>query len=163
MQVRRLTVADLGAYRALHRFAMTESPLGTVDTQATDAARSDADVALMLERGEGWGVFDNGRLIGKLAIDALAYKSLNHVCWLHAVYLHPDARGQGAGVALMQAAMAGARAQGATRAALWVNGDNAPARRLYERLGFKETGRVPGGIILEGRQMDDVLMTLALD
>jgi RimJ/RimL family protein N-acetyltransferase len=63
----------------------------------------------------------------------------------------------------MQAAMAGARAQGATRAALWVNGDNAPARRLYERLGFKETGRVPGGIILDGRQTDDVLMTLALD
>jgi GNAT superfamily N-acetyltransferase len=117
----------------------------------------------VLARGDGWGVFDGNRLVGKLTIDALPYDSLKHVFWLHAVYLHPDARGRGAGVALLEAALAAARANGATRAALWVNSENAPARRLYERAGFRETGRVPQGITVQGQKMDDVLMTLALD
>jgi GNAT superfamily N-acetyltransferase len=163
MLVRQLTADDLAAYRALHRFAMTESPLGTVETPATDAARTDESVRGVLARGDGWGVFDGNRLVGKLTIDALPYDSLKHVFWLHAVYLHPDARGRGAGVALLEAALAAARANGATRAALWVNSENAPARRLYERAGFRETGRVPQGITVQGQEMDDVLMTLALD
>lgn len=163
ISVRVLTPADLAAFRALHRFAMTESPLGTVETPATDAAKSDAEITAMLTRGEAWGVFDGERMLGKLTIDALPYDSLKHVCWLHAVYLHPDARGKGAGAALLEAALAGASAKGADRAALWVNAENGPALRLYERLGFRETGRVPGGIIVGDRRMDDVLMTRALD
>jgi len=64
---------------------------------------------------------------------------------------------------LLKAALDAAKGKGAVRAALWVNAENAPARRLYEGLGFRETGRVPLGIELGGRKMDDVLMTLALD
>jgi GNAT superfamily N-acetyltransferase len=116
----------------------------------------------MLARGEGWGVFERERLMGKLVIDAPPYDCLAHTRWLHAVYLHPDARGGGAGTALASAAIAHAQAQGATRIALWVNERNRPARRMYERLGFVETGRVPGGIAIGGTCVDDVLMTLGL-
>ena len=75
----------------------------------------------MLERGEGWGVFDGERLVGKLTIDALPYPSLAHTFWVHAVYVHPDARGSGASSALMQAAIEMRVAKGARRIALWVN------------------------------------------
>ena len=162
MQIRVLTVEDLGAYRALHRFALEESPEAFVETLANDAARADETVAAMLERGEAWGVFEGERLLGKLVIDALPYDCLVHTRWLHAVYLHPDARGTGAGMALAQAALAHAQSQGAARVALWVNERNAAARRMYERLGFVETGRVPGGIFVAGSFVDDVLMTLKL-
>ena len=162
MQVRVLTVEDLGAYRALHRFGLREAPQAFVETLADDARRPDAAVAEMLARGEGWGLFDGERLVGKLFLDALPYECLAHTRWLLAVYLHPDARGQGAGAALLNAAMASARAKGATRVALWVNGKNGPARRMYERLGFVETGRIPEGIAIAGNYVDDVLMTLNL-
>jgi GNAT superfamily N-acetyltransferase len=163
MHVRALTVADLRAYRELHRFGMSESPLGFVDVPETDNARPDSTVAAMLERGEGWGVFDGERLVGKLAIDALSYPSLAHTFWVHAVYVHPDARGAGASTALMKAAIEGAAAKGARRVVLWVNEANTTARRFYERLGFQEAGRIPEGIRVEDRYVADVLMCLVLE
>jgi GNAT superfamily N-acetyltransferase len=163
MEVRRLTVADLAEYRALHRYGMIESPLAIVDTTETDAAVSDEYVADVLKRGDAWGVFLETRMVGKLAIDALPYPSLAHTFWVHAVYVHPDGRGTGASIALMRAAIEGARERGATRVALWVNGENPHAHRLYERLGFRESGRIPGGIFVGGKQCDDVLMSLVLE
>ena len=163
MRIRQLNAGDLAAYRALHRFGMNESPAGFVDVAETDAERPDGEVAAMLERGEGWGAFDGDRLVAKLVIDALPYPSLAHTFWVHAVYVHPDARGSGASAALLRAALEAARGRGAARAALWVNGENGHARALYERLGFRETGRIPGGISIAGRRIDDVLMSLILD
>lgn len=163
MHVRRLTADDLAAYRALHRFGMVEAPLGFVDVAETDSARPDAEVAAMLSRGDAWGVFGGDRLVGKLTIDALPYPSLAHVFWVHAVYVHPDARGSGASSKLLRAAIEDARSKGATRIALWVNGANNHARALYERLGFRESGRIPDGITAGAGRVDDVLMTLVAD
>lgn len=162
MIIRKLTPADLAAYRALHRYGMAESPDGFVDVAETDAARPDEVVAAMLERGEGWGVFDGERLVGKCTIDALPYPSLAHTFWIHAVYVHPDGRGTGASRQLLDAAIADAKKKGASRVALWVNGVNQHARKLYERLGFRQTGHIPGGIKVAGALADDVLMTLEL-
>jgi GNAT superfamily N-acetyltransferase len=160
--IRQLTANDLAAYRALHRFGMTESPTGFVDVAATDAARTDVDVTAMLTRGDGWGAFDGDRLVGKLTIDALPYPSLAHTFWIHAVYFHPDARGTGASGKLIRAAIDSAKNKGARRVALWVNGVNTHARGLYERMGFRQTGIIPGGIEVAGDYVDDVLMTLEL-
>lgn len=162
MIIRQLSASDLVAYRELHRFGMTESPDGFVDVAATDAARPDSDVVAMLARGDGWGAFDGDRLIGKLTVDALPYPSLAHTFWIHAVYLHPDARGTGASGKLIRAAIESARSKGARRIALWVNGVNSHARSLYERMGFRQTGHIPGGIKIAGVFVDDVLMSLEL-
>ncbi|MBK8542326.1 MAG: GNAT family N-acetyltransferase [Caulobacteraceae bacterium] len=162
MIIRRLNAGDLAAYRALHRFGMVEAPMGFVDVAETDAARSDDVVEAMLARGEAWGAFDGDRLIGKLTIDALPYPSLAHTFWLHAVYVHPDGRGTGASGQLLRAAIADAQSKGASRVALWVNGANVHARGLYERMGFKQTGHVPGGIKVADALVDDVLMTMEL-
>jgi len=137
--------------------------MGFVDVPETDAARPDAEVEAMLARGEGWGAFNGERLIGKLTVDALPYPSLAHTFWVHAVYVHPDARGSGASSALIRAAVEAARGQGGSRIALWVNGANKHARALYGRLGFLQTGRIPQGISVDGERVDDVLMVLALD
>jgi L-amino acid N-acyltransferase YncA len=163
MQVRRLTLADLVAFRALHRYALTQAPEAFVETVAQDEARLDAEIAAILSRGEGWGVFENDRLLGKLTIDALPYAVLAHTRWLHAIYLHPDARGSGTGTQLMHGAMDDAHAAGARRFLLWVNEHNAAARKFYEKLGFVETGRVPKGIRVGESYADDVLMCRAVD
>jgi len=160
MLIRALTPDDLPAYRALYRFALTEAPHAFVATLENDAARSDESVAEVLLRGEAWGAFDGENLIGQLVIDALPYARLAHTRWLHAIYLHPSARGTGAGAALVQAAIDHAGKNGARRIALWVNERNDAARRAYERLGFVETGRIPGGIADGAEYVDDVLMCL---
>ena len=158
--VRRLTVDDLAAYRALHRLGLEEAPIAFVESPDEDATRPDGAIAPILERGEAWGVFVDGRLAGKMTIDTMGYATLAHTRWVHSFYVHPDARGAGAASAMLRGAIDDARAAGASRFMLCVNPENAPAWRLYEKLGFRETGRIPGGIRMMGRVMDDVLMVL---
>ena len=72
------------------------------------------------------------------------------MCWVIADELHintiavdPTKRRAGLATALMRHVMADAASAGATRATLEVRASNAPARRLYERLGFVESAVRP--------------------
>lgn len=56
---------------------------------------------------------------------------------LHNVAVHPEARSQGVGRALVERLVADARARSAERVLLEVRVGNAPARALYTRLGFE--------------------------
>ncbi|MBL8551230.1 MAG: GNAT family N-acetyltransferase [Hyphomonadaceae bacterium] len=161
MEVRRLTVGDLAAYRALHRMGLEESPTAFVEATADDAKRPDGEIEAMLARGEGWGVFIEGALVGKLTIDTLPYATLAHTRWVHALYVAREARGSGAAALLVEGAIAAAAQDGASVFSLWVSAENAAARAFYERLGFKQAGRIPGGLDQGGRRCDDILMCLA--
>ncbi|MBN6055000.1 GNAT family N-acetyltransferase, partial [Nonomuraea sp. RK-328] len=53
--------------------------------------------------------------------------------------VHPEARGRGVGQALLEAAVA-------DRPTAWlITSPEAPAARLYERLGWRAVGPLPGG------------------
>ncbi|MGE0597042.1 MAG: N-acetyltransferase family protein [Hyphomonadaceae bacterium] len=159
--VRKLTPDDLTAYRALHREALGEpGSLGFVQNLEEDARVPDAEVAAMLARGEAWGAFKDGALVAKLTIDVLPFAVLAHTRWIHAMYASPAARGTGAARALVEAAIADARAVGALRIMLWVNAENPRARGFYGALGFREAGRIPEGLNIGGRWMDDIMMCL---
>jgi GNAT superfamily N-acetyltransferase len=57
-------------------------------------------------------------------------------CYLAELYVIPERRRQGRGLALMEAAMATARAAGADHMDLGTGEGDTGARALYERLGF---------------------------
>lgn len=57
-----------------------------------------------------------------------------------AIYLHPDAWGQGLGRQLMTATLANLAAAGYRDATLWALQDNVRARRFYSRAGWAEDG-----------------------
>lgn len=86
-----------------------------------------------------------------------------HVRQIQGLAVDEGARGRGVARALLGAAYAEARRQGATRITLRVLGQNAPARRLYESEGFAVEGVLPGEFLLEGEYADDVLMGRRLD
>lgn len=163
IEIRRLTVDDLSAFRALHRLGLEESPRAFVESLEENALQSDLEVESMLARDEGWGAFLDHKLVAKLSIDTLPYSVLSHTRWIHGLYAAPEARGAArAGEKVLSAAMEDARRRGATRILLWVSGDNDRARAFYSRLGFAEVGRVPDGLMLGGAPVDDVLMCLSL-
>ncbi|MCC1482250.1 ribosomal protein S18-alanine N-acetyltransferase [Roseibaca sp. Y0-43] len=56
----------------------------------------------------------------------------------------PNAQGQGMGATLLAKAIDQARARGVQRLFLEVAEDNTPARALYARAGFAQTGRRKG-------------------
>ncbi|MFE4330353.1 GNAT family N-acetyltransferase [Streptomyces sp. NPDC056831] len=59
---------------------------------------------------------------------------------LYAIYVLPEQIGAGAGRALMAQVLTRATADGFPDLALWVLKENAPARRFYERSGFRLDG-----------------------
>ncbi|WP_439470421.1 GNAT family N-acetyltransferase [Brevundimonas sp.] len=77
--------------------------------------------------------------------------------------VRPEARGRGQGARLVADGAAGASARGADQVFLEVAEDNAPARRLYLRAGFVETGRRPGYYSRpDGSRVAALLFTLNL-
>jgi RimJ/RimL family protein N-acetyltransferase len=85
-----------------------------------------------------------------------------HVRQIQGLVVDERVRGRGVGRALVEAACALARAQGARRITLRVLGDNIAARALYESAGFAVEGVLPGEFLVGGRYADDVMMGRSL-
>jgi len=86
-----------------------------------------------------------------------------HVWTIQGLAVHPDGQGRGIGRMLVGAAVDEARRRGGTRVTLRVLGGNVGARRLYEATGFVVEGVLVGEFVLDGVEVDDVLMARRLD
>jgi ribosomal protein S18 acetylase RimI-like enzyme len=69
-------------------------------------------------------------------------------CYLAELYVQPEHRRQGLGLALMKAALEAARARGADYIEVATSEDDTGARALYERLGFVNRERPPDGPVM---------------
>ncbi|MFD9706066.1 GNAT family N-acetyltransferase [Lentzea sp. NPDC059081] len=78
------------------------------------------------------------------------------------IMAHPSARGLGLGRLVVQALVDNARETGFEIAMLGVRGNNHGAIELYERIGFRECGRMPNAIAVGNERWDDVWMFLPL-
>lgn len=78
------------------------------------------------------------------------------------VYVRKDVRGTGLAARLLDTVSAYAREIGIRQLELGVSAENAAGRRFYEREGFRNVGRIPGGFINDGREIDDILMAKRL-
>ncbi|MEU0298472.1 GNAT family N-acetyltransferase [Streptomyces sp. NPDC006175] len=85
-----------------------------------------------------------------------------HVRQIQGLAVADWARRRGVARALLHAAYAEARRQGAGRLTLRVLGHNTAAQALYASEGFAVEGVLPGEFFLGGRYVDDVLMGRSL-
>lgn len=97
---------------------------------------SETALSLLLESGNvGFVIPEEGRVI--------AYGGMTTVLDEGAVTnvaTHPQRRGQGLGGRIVDALLSEAKARGLSRVFLEVRLTNAPARRVYERAGFRVIG-----------------------
>jgi ribosomal protein S18 acetylase RimI-like enzyme len=86
-----------------------------------------------------WLAFDGSQPVG-VCVGFLGFSTFRALPLLniHDLAVLPDQRGKGVGQALLAAAQAEAQAAGCCKLTLEVQEDNAPARRLYERFGFRD-------------------------
>ncbi|MFF4584393.1 GNAT family N-acetyltransferase [Streptomyces sp. NPDC001388] len=100
-----------------------------------------------------------GRVVGYIRLGRPTPVAANaHVLQIQGLAVADEARGEGAGRALLRAAVEEARGRGARRLTLRVLGHNTPARKLYESEGFVVEGILPEEMLLGGEYVDDVLM-----
>ncbi|MGI5502099.1 N-acetyltransferase family protein [Lentzea sp. CA-135723] len=85
-----------------------------------------------------------------------------HRAEVQQIMAHPSARGLGLGKRVVEGLIDHARSAGIEILMLGVRGNNHGAIELYERLGFRECGRMPNAIAVGAERWDDVWMYLPL-
>lgn len=141
--VRRGTPADFDA--ALHAWRTAEEARRNGrEASREHGERVRAHVenpdAFLFVADAGGGVV--GMAVGTQGLaDDGAGPPVRGLCHVGAVFVAPDRWGGGIGGALVDAVLAEARSRGYHRAQLWTHAGNPRAHRLYERRGFRRTGR----------------------
>lgn len=141
--IRPITGDEWRLWRSLRLRAVEESPDSFRSTLAAESAEAEdwwkKLIGATAEHPRGLllvaeaGTDPIGMLFGRLDDDG-------EVLDIGAMWVDPEARRQGAGSGLLEAALAWGRNAGATRAELWVTVGNEAAERLYEGAGFASTG-----------------------
>ena len=152
MQIRPLTEADASAYRALMLQAYTLAADAFTSTAQERAAEPlswwvhrIADPARLCH---GFAAFDAGQsMVGTVAIEYSPKPKTLHKALVIGMYVVPAQRGQGLARALLEMAVAHARARSdVLLVQLGVTQGNLSATRLYESVGFETVGLEPMAI-----------------
>lgn len=147
-----LAALDLAAWSWLHSPAPRPDS-GSGWTFFNERTRP-ADVLVATVEGAVAGYVKLGR--------ATPLEASDHVRTINGLVVADDFRRRGVGRALLDAAAAEARERGARRLTLRVLGPNEAARQLYQSAGFVVEGVQRGEFVIDGREVDDVLMALDL-
>jgi len=151
MRVAALSALDVPRYRELMLHAYAAAPDAFVATPEERAAEPESwwlrravdptgpSVAL--------GATHEGNLVGTVTLEFSPRPKTRHKAQLLGMFVHESWRGLGAGTALIQAALACARARPEVRLiTLTVTESNSGAIGLYERCGFRAFGTEPMAI-----------------
>ncbi|MFC4455692.1 GNAT family N-acetyltransferase [Deinococcus sonorensis] len=164
--IRVLEPDDAGRFFALRLAGLEESPLA-FGTHA-DEYRSEPleRVAAFLQPGQGrvvLGAEQGGQLVGTVSLVRQLRRNVQHKASVNAVYVKPEARGQGVGEQLMRELLAQARQmEGLRQVQLSVTTSQQAALRLYRRLGFETYGHEREALIVNGTPVDEDHLQLDL-
>ena len=160
--VRPAVTADAEALVNLGRSVAAEGELWlTYNRSQSDERRNVKSV----RRDPNAAVFvaerNDGAIIGRLSLARDTHPASAHVADL-GLMVAKEARRQGAGRTLLQAAVEWARGSGIRKLELHVFPWNQPAIQLYERFGFEREGRRKGHYQRAGNDVDAILMALRI-
>lgn len=160
--IRPLTAADAPAYRALRLSALADTPAAFGASHDDEAAQSLDGFAARITPpppSRVYGAFSENALIGMAGFLAYGGEKKRRIGLLWGVYVAPAGRGSGIAASLVGAVIAHAREHVLVLHAD-VGVDNQPARRLYERLGFRSYGIQPKALRIDGVFHDEAMLAL---
>jgi ribosomal protein S18 acetylase RimI-like enzyme len=163
---RRLGPEDAPVYKVIRLEGLRLDPrsfLSTVEEESAltlDAFRT----RLSTTDNATIGAFSGDQLVGIGTILRETRTRNRHKGDIVGIYVTPTARGAGVASGIMERLLAHGRALGLRSIRLDFEAENAPARRLYVRHGFREYGREPRAHLHDdGAWLDTTLMVLLLD
>jgi len=91
-----------------------------------------------LRRGHVYGIFANEQLVSIARLGELL-PHIPEVCWIETVFTSQKYRGRGFATSVVSKTVENAfKRYGVEYVGLGVRSDNAPAKRIYEKIGFKK-------------------------
>ena len=152
--VARIHVAS---WQAAYRGLMPQDYLDTLSVEARETmwqrAFADPGIATNLVALNPLGHVQGFCVFGPARDADLAIHPIGE---LVAIYVHPAHGSQGTGTALLAQVLGHAHQTGWEQLALWVLHDNLPARRFYEREGFRSDGADKRSSALTGHELHEV-------
>ncbi|SFJ79322.1 Ribosomal protein S18 acetylase RimI [Paenibacillus sp. UNC496MF] len=167
MDIRRLTVEDAASFWRLRLEALRRYPLafGSAYEEAKDTPFADVRARFKEDPGQFiLGAFtEAGELAGIVGFRRETSRKMRHKGMIWGMYVDPAAQGRGIGRGLMAELLRRAgELPGLELAQLAVVDANAPAKRLYESLGFAAYGLERNALKLDdGTYAHEVLMAYA--
>ena len=165
LDVRRLSVEDAATFTSVRREALEADPLAFSASLDDDFALDPDFVRRSLAKVDEqavFGYFEAGRLRGIVGVIRASKLKQRHAVTVWGMYVSRAARRRGAGRALLDAAVAQARAWGIEQVQLSVTDAAPEAKRMYEAAGFKSWGHQPRTLGWQGRFVDESHMVLDL-
>lgn len=143
-QIRPITTADNAAMATIIRRVMPEFGAGGPGFAIHDAEVDTLQQAYASPRSAYFVVERDGIVLGGCGIAPLENGEVD-VCELRKMYFLPEARGSGAGQAMMQRCLDAARDAGFRRCYIETLTGMDGAQKLYERSGFRRIDHPMGG------------------
>jgi ribosomal protein S18 acetylase RimI-like enzyme len=166
--IRRLTAADVAAYKLLRDDMLDGFPDAfTSDAETERAKPADAYVARFEAEGDAarfsFGAWCDGTLVGAISCERDGRLKVRHIGHIVGMMVRPGLQGRGIGRALIDVAIAQARAVPELELlTLTVTSTNHAAVGLYAKAGFVRYGQLPHAIKLGDRHLGKDLMMLTL-
>jgi ribosomal protein S18 acetylase RimI-like enzyme len=159
--IRRLVAADASSFKYVRLKGLAEHPDAFTSTVEDWDQPLDKFVERIVSAHMIGGFDAKGTLLGHvlLATHFATGVKTKHKCEIWSVYALPEARGTGLARAMLEEAIRIGRDLGYAWLKLQVGEHNAPARRLYESLGFTVYGREEDYLRLpDGRSITELMM-----
>ena len=115
--------------------AMYREEVGADPEQGSPRGLYRTRVKQLVSRGWSFSRIEDGEVVFKAEVASATSRAAQ----VQGVWVHPDRRGEGLSVAGMAAVVSLVRRDVAPVCSLYVNSWNTPARRAYERVGFRQT------------------------
>ena len=161
--IRQLGPDDLQIFRQIRLEALRSEPANFASSAADWEALPDAEWTRRLTVNAVFVDFHEGGPIAMMGLMPQTASKMAHRATVIMVYVRKDRRGGGHAKAILDALVVHARQAGIRQLELAVSAENPAAIRFYQREGFAQAGRIPGGTIHEGREIDEILMTRRID
>ncbi|MCT4471550.1 GNAT family N-acetyltransferase [Bosea spartocytisi] len=160
--VRHLGPDDARDYRDIRLAALKNAPDAFGSTYEEEHTLSVEAFAKQVEATTVFGAFLDKQIRGMAGFARQQGRKSTHKGLIWAMFVAPTVRGQGVGLALVEAALKHA-ATIVEQVTLKVVTDNVAAIALYEAMGFKTYGIEPKALKVGNGYADELLMVRFLD
>lgn len=156
--IRILRPADVACFRCIRLEALQTDPAAFSSSAADLEALEFDDLSRLLAEKRVFVAFDGDDPVGIMGLAFQQSSKKTHRAKIIMVYVRETFRGMGVATALLNAVTDYSRAHEIRQLELSVSAGNPAAYRFYQREGFATAGRIHGGFLHHGKEIDEIIL-----
>lgn len=162
MIIKQLNKNDWKQFKDIRLEALQNSPTSFSSLYEEEISYPEERWINFHERGEFFGAFIDGNLIGSGRLCLRTSKSSQHKSEICGIYVKPEYRSNGVAKKIIEVLVGHGKEKGCTQIHLGCVTINISAVNLYKKCGFEIYGTEQNAIKIDGTFYDEYLMFLKL-